>query len=148
MKKEIFCEENIVLNAKYENKWGAIRACGQILVDNGYVTEDYVDNMIAREKEASIYIGNHVAIPHGVANSERNIIVSGISFLQVPEGVAFGDDDVAYMFIGIAGRDDKHINILSTIATVCSDMENIKKLREATDKKVIYDIFSDIKAIG
>lgn len=144
--KAIFCEENIIMNAKYEDKWAAIRACGQILVDRGYISEAYVEDMMTREKTASVYVGNHLAIPHGIANSESNIFTSGISFLQVPAGVMFGDE-IAYMLIGIAGKDGKHIQILSSVATICSDLETIQKLREARDPKVIYDILANIKIV-
>ena len=44
-KKSIFNEDNIRLNASFATKEEAIRAAGQILVDNGYVKEEYIDDM-------------------------------------------------------------------------------------------------------
>ena len=38
--------------------------------------------MIEREDKVSVYIGNGVAIPHGVGGSEKYIKKSGLSFLQ------------------------------------------------------------------
>jgi len=143
MGKAIFREENIVLGAKAADKWQAIRMCGQILVDQGYVTKEYIEDMIAREEGATVYVGNHVAIPHGVANSESNIIESGISFLQVPDGIEFGSEK-AYMLIGIAGKDGSHIEILGNIAMICSDMDNVMKLKETTQVKEVYNIFSEM----
>ncbi|AST57725.1 PTS mannitol transporter subunit IIA [Thermoanaerobacterium thermosaccharolyticum] len=146
MYRAILCEENIILNARFDNKWDAIRYCGEILVRNGYVYKEYVERMVDREKEATVYIGNNVAIPHGTNGSEPYIITSGISVLQVPEGVQF-EDGIAYILIGIAGRDGEHIKILSSIATVCSDIDNVQKLREAKDKKVICSILKDMEVI-
>ena len=41
---------------------------------------------------------NHVAIPHGVGNSESHIIESGISILQLKNGVDFGNEKAYLMF--------------------------------------------------
>ncbi|WP_049222187.1 PTS sugar transporter subunit IIA, partial [Enterococcus avium] len=63
---KIFKDENIQLNQYYENKIEAILAAGKILVENGYVEESYLQDMLAREEEVSTYIGNNIAIPHGI----------------------------------------------------------------------------------
>lgn len=144
MAKELFCEDNIVLNAKFDNKWDAIRACGQILVDGGYVTADYIHGMLEREKVASVYLGNSLAIPHGVANSDKNILCSGISFLQIPKGVDFGDE-VAQVMIGIAGKNNTHIELLGNIALVCMELENMDILRTTNDKAQIVDMLTNLK---
>ena len=62
-RKSIFNEDNIRLNAAFATKEEAIRAAGQILADNGYVKEEYIDDMLKREEVVSTYIGNHIAIP-------------------------------------------------------------------------------------
>lgn len=142
--KPIFSVKNIQLNASFTDKWAAIKACGQILVDNGYVTPEYIDDMLSREKTATVYVGNNLAIPHGVANSEKHIITSGISFLQVPNGVKFGDD-TAYILIGIAGKNGQHIQILGSVATIFSDIDNINKLKDTNDKQLIFDTLANIK---
>lgn len=142
--KPIFSRQNIVLGAAFSNKTEAIRACGQILVDNGYVKPAYIDDMLLREKTASVYVGNHLAIPHGVNSSEQHILSSGISFLQVPGGVKFGDE-TAYILIGVAGKDGQHIQILSSVATIFSDIQNVRKLKDTTDKDFVYQMLSNIK---
>lgn len=141
MNKPVFSLNNIVLNAKFNNKWDAIRACGQILVDNGYVAPEYIDDMFGREEVASVYLGNNVVIPHGKDGSEGHIIESGLSFLQVPEGVSFGDED-AKILVGIAGKDGKHIDILGSISHAFTDMDIIQKLSTTTDKQYVYSIFA------
>lgn len=139
--KEIFQEDNIILNASFEDRWNAIRTCGEILVNQGYVTEDYVNDMMERERRVSVYVGNHVAIPHGIENSEQNILESGLSVIQIPQGVAFGDE-LAYVMIGIAGKDGAHIELLSQIALVCMEPDNVEQLRISQDKKEIIAILN------
>ncbi len=141
---DVLTVNNVILGSDIKDKWEAIRVCGQILVDNGYVKPEYINDMLDRERSSSVYLGNHVAIPHGLDSSEPKILKSGIAFLQVPDGVRFDDDEdeVAYMFIGIAGKGkgSAHIDLLGQIATVCSDMDNIEKLRTATDKQQVVDL--------
>ena len=142
--KNPFPEENILLNVKVADKTEAIRLAGNLLKDHGYVEPEYIDAMIQRDKEASVYLGNHFAIPHGVAGSEKYIKESGISFLQIPDGVDF-DGETAYVMVGIAGKNGEHIEILGNIAEVCTDVGNVEKLRTARDKKEVLDIFKNLR---
>ena len=91
-KKELFTEDNIILNASFATKEDAIRTAGEILCNNGYVEKEYIQDMLTRETIVTTYVGNGLAIPHGIANSEKNIKHSGLSFIQVPDGVSFGDE--------------------------------------------------------
>ncbi len=141
--KPILTADNIRLNVKVKDKEDAIRQAGQILVDNGYTTAQYIEDMQEREKRFSVYIGNHLAIPHGIETSDKEIYTSGLSVLQVPEGVDF-DGETAYMVIGIAGKDGTHLNMLSTIALICADEDNIEKMRQAKNKEEIMDILKNI----
>lgn len=141
MEKVILSEDNILLGVSYSDRWEAIRACGQILLEQGYVKEAYIDDMMERERLFSVYVGNHIAIPHGVANSEQNILHSGISVLQISEGVEFGEEK-AYLMIGIAGKNGQHIDLLSRIAQACMDLENIERMRKTRDKKEIIRILN------
>lgn len=142
MNKELLKKENIVLNADPKDKWEAIKISGSILVEQGYVTPSYIDDMIEREKGFGVYIGNHVAIPHGLVESADKIIKSGISIVQTPKGVSFGEEK-AYVFIGIAGKGMEHIDILQKVAMVCMDVENVEKIRDAKSKEEIMHILMD-----
>lgn len=142
--KPILTEDNICLNVKVKTKEEAIRQAGQILADHGYTTPKYIEHMQERERRFSVYIGNHLAIPHGIESSDQEIYTSGLSVLQVPEGVDFGEGNIAYVVIGIAGKDGTHLNMLSNIALICANEENIEKMRYAQNKKEILDILKNI----
>lgn len=139
----VLTEHNIVLNATYENKWDAIRAVGQLMVNHGYVTPEYIEDMFARERTATVYVGNHLAIPHGVQGSEKHILHSGIVCMQLPNGVSFGEE-TAYVLVGIAGKNGTHLGILAQVAQVFSDMRNVDTIRSTTDKHTIYNLLSKI----
>jgi mannitol PTS system EIIA component len=143
MSKAILAKENILLNASVESKEEAIRLTGSILVDKGYVDTDYIEKMLEREELTSTYMGNFVAIPHGTEDSKSFVKESGISFIQVPQGVDFGNGNIVKLLIGIAGKDNEHLDILSSIAIVCSEEENIEKLVAAKTAEEILAIFDE-----
>ncbi len=136
----ILNENNITLNASFSHKEDAIRAAGNLLLNGGYVTEKYIDYMLQREKVVSTYLGNNLALPHGVDGSESDIIRSGIAVIQVPAGVCFGEGNIAHIVIGIAGKDGSHMDILNQIAIACMEEENVQQMRYATNKTEILTL--------
>jgi len=131
--------ENIFMNQEFSNKEEAIRFAGRALVNAGYVKESYIEAMIERDNMTSTYMGNDVAIPHGTEEAKKDVIKSGFTVLQVPNGVDFDGQKVRLIF-GIAGKDGTHLEILSGIAVTCSDMENIEKMADAKTAQEIIDI--------
>jgi mannitol PTS system EIIA component len=144
MTKEILAQENILLNVELSNKEEAIKKTGQILVDNGYVEAGYINKMLEREKITSTYMGNFVAIPHGTEDAKKSVLSSGLSVVQVPNGVDFGNGNIVKVLIGIAGKGDEHLDILSKIAIVCSEEENITKIVEANTVDEIISMFNEV----
>lgn len=144
MAKEILTQENIELNAKLNSKEEAIRKTGQILVDKGYVKQDYIDKMFEREDLASTYMGNFVAIPHGTEDAKEMVQHSGISIVQVPNGVDFGNGNIVKILIGIAGKGNEHLDILSQIAIVCSEEENVQNIVQAKSASEILRLFDEV----
>ncbi|OAS84740.1 MULTISPECIES: PTS sugar transporter subunit IIA [Metabacillus] len=140
----ILNEANIVLNKNLENKTEAIKATGQILVDNGYVKQEYIEQMLKREELSSTYMGNFIAIPHGTEEAKEAVIESGLSVIQAPEGVDFGGGNIVKILIGIAGKGNEHLDILSKIAIVCSEEENVEKLVQAKSKEEILQLLSEV----
>ncbi|WP_188623933.1 PTS sugar transporter subunit IIA [Caldalkalibacillus thermarum] len=137
-------KENIVLRSSVTDKTEAIRLAGNILVNQGYVEPAYVDKMFEREALASTYMGNFVAIPHGTEDARNLVKHAGISVVQIPDGVDYGDGHTAKILIGIAGKNDEHLAILSKIAIVCSEEENIQKIIEAAREEDILHLLNEV----
>src|SRR5699024_4437098 len=108
------------------------------------VKKAYVKKMLEREKLTSTFMGNHVAIPHGTEDAKKAVKETGLSIVTVPEGVDFGEGNIAKILIGIAGKGDEHLEILSKIALVCSEEENIQKILDAESKEEIISIFAEV----
>ncbi|AYV69080.1 Mannitol-specific phosphotransferase enzyme IIA component [Niallia circulans] len=141
----ILKKENIILNSSLASKEEAIKKAGQILVEQGYVSEDYVPAMLQREEISSTYMGNFLAIPHGTDEAKTAVLNSGLSVIQAPNGVDFGDGNIVKLIIGIAGKDGEHLELLSQIAIVCSEMENVEKLVAAKSEEEIIQILSEVE---
>ncbi|PWU69725.1 PTS sugar transporter subunit IIA [Gracilibacillus dipsosauri] len=143
MTKDILTKDNMMLGAVLNDKEEAIRLTGNILKKNGYVEESYVDKMLEREKLTSTYIGNNVAIPHGTDDAKDAVLHTGLSVVTVPDGVDFNGEHV-HILIGIAGKGEEHLEILSKIALVCAEEENIQKLIHADTKEDILAILEGV----
>lgn len=114
-KKELLYRENVLVGCKADTQENVIRQVGQMLVDSGYVDQPYVEAMLEREKTFSTFMGNELALPHGVEAAKKDIKASGIAVMVFPEGTGWGDETVKIV-IGIAGVGEEHLQILSVIA--------------------------------
>ncbi|NMH73466.1 PTS sugar transporter subunit IIA [Bacillus sp. RO2] len=141
----ILAKENILLNETVGTKEEAIKKTGQLLVDRGYVDETYIEKMLEREELTSTYMGNFVAIPHGTEDAKKAVKESGIAIVQVPAGVEFGAENEVKLLIGIAGKGDEHLEILSQIAIVCSEEENVQQIVKATSAEEILELFEGVQ---
>src|SRR4051794_4369548 len=103
------------LGAQPRDKDSAIREVAALLVDAGYITPDYIQSMLGRELQANTYLGNGIAIPHGMLEHKDAIRQTGIAVLQVPQGVTWGPGEIAYLVVGIAARSDEHLNVLANL---------------------------------
>jgi PTS system mannitol-specific IIA component len=144
MSDDILTKENIEMGVELNSQDEAIRRAGELLVQNGHVEEKYIDSMFEREKSVSTFMGNAVAIPHGTSDSKKWVEKSGLSILTVPEGVEYGDGNIAMLIIGIAGKGDEHLEILSNIAQVVSDEDNVAKIVQAESKEELLAFFDDV----
>lgn len=137
----ILSKDNVILHANVKNKKEAIELAGKLLVQGNHVTEEYIDKMMEREESLTTYIGNGVAIPHGTNDSKQWIRSTGISIVQIPDGVDFGNGNTAYLVIGIAAVGDEHLEIISNIAIICSEEENVRKIVQSDSAEELIAFF-------
>lgn len=133
----ILSKERISLQAIAADKTDAIRQAGQLLVQSGCVLPPYIEGMLIREQSMSTSLGNGVAIPHGVYENRDHILQTGLSVLQLPAGVDWGEGEMVYLVIGIAASGDEHVGVLSNLAEVVDDENNLNELLHTTDPDVI-----------
>ncbi|HEC2153901.1 PTS sugar transporter subunit IIA [Staphylococcus delphini] len=138
-------DENILLNQSLSTQEEAIEKAGELLVDSGVVKAGYVQAMKDREQIVSTFMGNALAIPHGTDEAKNEVIASGLSLLQIPEGLDWNGEEVKVV-IGIAGKDGEHLDLLSQIAITFSEEENVDKIVNAASPQAIRQVFEEADA--
>ncbi|KGA40226.1 PTS mannitol transporter subunit IICBA [Pectobacterium odoriferum] len=139
---------NVFLNQHATDKEQAIRFAGEQLVKGGYVEPAYVEAMLEREKLTSTYLGESIAVPHGTIEAKDRVLKTGVVFCQYPEGVRFGDEDdeVARLVIGIAARNNEHIQVITSLTNALDDDAVIERLAHTQDVQEVLDLLSGKKS--
>ncbi|HEY5221955.1 MAG TPA: PTS sugar transporter subunit IIA [Microbacteriaceae bacterium] len=142
---EILSESSVVAAGSATTRDDAIREAGQLLVDAGAVRPDYLDAMLAREATVSTYMGNFLAIPHGTNDAKDSIVRSALSLVRYENPIDWGGEEVRFA-VGIAGLNNEHLDILSKIAIVFSDEDDVARLIDAPDAGALYRQLSEVNA--
>ena len=142
--RSVLIKESILTNKAFLDNKEATIAAGNILLENGYVKKEYIASMLEKLETQSFatYIGNGVAIPHGMAEGSKYVNTTGISVIQVPDGVDWNEEK-AYIIVGIAANSDDHMNVLASLADSIEDLEEAKKLWSETSVDKIYELLSE-----
>ena len=73
------------------------------LVQADNVENGYLQGMLARELQTSTFLGNGIAIPHGTLDTRSMVKKTGVQVFQFPQGIEWGEGNIAYVVIGICG---------------------------------------------
>jgi mannitol PTS system EIIA component len=123
----------------------AVDEAGRILVATGAVTAEYPRYMHDREALVSTYMGNFLAIPHGTNEGKDTVLASALSFVRYDNPIDWGGNPVRFV-VGIAGKDGGHMDVLSSIALIFSDEEQVDRLLVAETPEDVLEILGDVNA--
>ena len=143
---DLLTEETILLQASASDWREAIRLGGKLLVRSGAVTPDYVDAMIRFTEEFGPYIviAPSLAIPH--ARPEAGVLKLGFSLVTLKTPVEFGieyNDPVDVLFSMGAPDNEAHIEALRQVATLCSNEDHFRRIREATRIEEVLELLAE-----
>lgn len=143
----ILSKDRIALQSSATDRTDAIRKAGELLVKSGCVMPEYVEGMLKRETTMSTYLGSGVAIPHGVYENRDHVMQTGISVLQLAQGVEWdADGELAFLVIGIAAAGEEHVGVLANLAEAVEDDVVLQELIRTTDPDVILKHLSKERA--
>jgi mannitol/fructose-specific phosphotransferase system IIA component len=134
---EVLTSEMVLMGAQAADKVDAIRQAGEVLIKAGCVASSYVAGMLARERVMSTYLGGGIAIPHGELADLRSVYRTGVSVLQLPQGVEWEPGERAYLVIGLASTNHEHVNVLTNLVELLQAPETIPQLVHAIDPMII-----------
>lgn len=143
MSNEVLNVGQVRIHSGSVTREDAMREAADILESAGAVTSAYFDAMQQREVTVSTYMGNELAIPHGTNETKDSILGSALSFVRYDGGVDWGGEPVSFV-VGIAGKGDEHLEILSQIALIFSDDDEVARLKEAGTPEELYALLSSV----
>jgi PTS system mannitol-specific IIA component len=119
----------------------AVHRCADVLEEVGAVEPGYRWAMLARERLMSTWLGEGVAIPHGVDGSRALVRRDSLAVLRFPGGVPW-DGGVVTVCVAIAVRGEGHLAVLSALAGILLDPRRALALRSAADPAEILEMLS------
>jgi PTS system mannitol-specific IIC component len=142
---EILARESVVLTGSATTRDAAIDEAGRLLLARGAVDEGYIAAMHEREESVSTYMGSFLAIPHGTNAAKDHIRKSAVSVIRYPQGIDWNGKEVKFV-VGVAGVNNEHLHILSSIAKVFTNKEQVARLEAATTEDEVLELFGKVNA--
>ena len=133
---------NVSLGASPATKEEAIGLVAGLLAETGYVDPAYRESMLGREKVADTYLGEGIAIPHGLLKDRDLVKRTGIAVVQVPGGLEWNRGEVVRLVVGIAATSDEHIQILANLTQILADEDEVERLSTTTDPQDVVERLS------
>ncbi|MDO4681390.1 MAG: phosphoenolpyruvate--protein phosphotransferase [Lautropia sp.] len=132
------------LNAAPRNRDEAVREAGELLVSAGFAQPSFVESLLKREQVATTFLGQGVAIPHGMVEEKHLVNRTGLGVLQVPAGVVWGTDaegnqQVVKLVVAIAAASDEHIQVLRKLTRLMRDEDRMQRLQQTDSPEDIID---------
>ena len=130
-------QQTVRLAATPSSKAEAIGLAADLLARAGHIDPAYEQSMLGREKVANTYLGEGIAIPHGMLRDRELIRSTGLSVVQVPGGVEWNPGEEVRLVVGIAAASDEHLQILANLTRVLGDPALVEELTTTDDPDVI-----------
>ena len=132
-------DQNIHICDSVDNWQQAITLSGNPLLTQGIITQRYIDEIIAEHGRTGPYyvLAPGVAMPH--SRPENGSVGVGLSLLIVKQGVDFGssDNDPVKVIFFLAAKDaDSHISLISSLAELLDEEENIGLLATGNSETI------------
>jgi len=121
-------EDLVAIGQTAADKADAIARAVDLLVAADKIDPGYGDSMLGRERVANTFLGNGIAIPHGLPKDRALIHETAIAVVQVPDGVDWGPGDRARLIVAIAAKSDEHLQVLSNLTDVLGDPAEADRL--------------------
>jgi mannitol/fructose-specific phosphotransferase system IIA component (Ntr-type) len=120
----------------------AVRAGGQLLLDQEICDARYIDAMVQAVRDMGPYMVLAPGISLAHARPEDGMLKVGMSIINLAAPVEFGNEanDPVYLVISFGGVDhESHVEMLRTLAMFLMEESNQDLLKTATSKQEILE---------
>lgn len=135
--------EDIELSVKANDWKEAIINSSQELLRRGYISQNYIDNMIRSVIEYGPYIvlSENIALAH--ARPEDGAIKTGLFFATLEKPIEFGADgyDPVKMVVVLSAEDSEgHLGLLMELSSVLENRDLVEKLFIQNSKEEFLEL--------
>ena len=141
MLSDLIRKETIALGLEVNDWQDAVRKAGQLLINDGSITEEYIDGAIENVKELGPYIviTKGIALPH--ATNKVGVNRTAMSLITLKNPVNFGNknnDPVDTVFMLATTDSTSHLGALQDLSEFLGDEEFLNILRyDTTIEKIL-----------
>ena len=145
MLKDILTENDMELNVKADDWQNAVQKAGDLLINDGSITQDYINGVIKNMKEMGPYfvITKGVALPH--TTNKCGVNKTCMSFIRLLTPIEFGNannDPVEFIFMLATTDSTSHLGALQDLAEFLGRKEFMSLLHTAKNTHSIADYIS------
>lgn len=127
----------VFVNTDFSSKEELIEQVGEVLIENGFVTQQFIQTVQEREEMGSTDLPTGTAVPHGNSTCVNQTIIVLVKNKKKFKWNKYYVDLV--FLICIAKQDTFQTrNILADIYNIIDSNEQLKQLREATTNDVLF----------
>lgn len=119
----------------------SIEIASKPLIENNYITSEYIEAMVENVKVngAYIVIVPEIAMPH--ASTDRGVMKTGMSFLKLNKPVLFPDNQEVKLFFVLAAKDSStHLELLSDLSSILIEEDFRERLKEVTSEEDLLSL--------
>lgn len=148
MLKDLINDHQIQLQQKADDWEDAIRISAKPLLDEDYITKNYIQAMIDSVKKFGPYIviGPAIALAH--ARPEDGTKKLGVTITTLAKPINFGnpDNDPVKIIFCLAAIDNySHLNVMKAIVQLINDQQKVDQLAQQTDIQTFKNILFNEK---
>lgn len=125
---------NVIINHTIETAVDALKAIGEVMLNCGSITQNYITNMITSFHELGPYfvIAPGIAIAH--ARPDESVLHNDFALMVCPHGVSFNshNDPVFLVFGMCATSAHTHLEGLVTLSEILSDDQVVEQIKASS----------------
>lgn len=140
---DLLPNENIKIKDKVSTWEEAIDEAGNILLENGYITKEYISEMKNKINQLGMYmvIDNKTLLPHG--DISEKVLKTGLSYLQLKKEVIFPQNiPIKHIFALSTTNSEEHIKGLLELKKALEENDLRKKLEKCKTEEEILNIIN------
>lgn len=143
MMKDLLDIDKVEFDVSADSWQDALRKAGQLLVEEGKIEQQYIENAIEAVKEKGPYIVIMPGIAFGHARPDESVHEECLHMIRLEKPVEFGseyNDPVWIVFLFASQSSKGHLDVMRSVAQMLVEEENVDLLINGTDTEKIRQL--------